>query len=69
MVYAKTLPAKVNPDSEGGKRRLIDPVLLPDFQVYNRQLDDFYQSMIGLVTDNLGDPSNLTFADVGSCTD
>lgn len=68
MVYAKTLPAKVNPESEGVKRHLIDPAILPDFQVYNRQLDDLYQSMIGLVTDNLGDPSKLTFADVGSCT-
>ena len=68
MVYAKTLPAKVDPASEGVKRHLIDPAILPDFQVYNRQLDDLYQSMIGLVTDNLGDPSKLSFADVGSCT-
>jgi len=68
MVYTKNLPPSIDPNSDGVKRHLIDPAILPEFQSYNRKLDALYQSMVELIVDKVGDPRKLTFADVGSCT-
>jgi len=66
MVYTSRI-GELNPNAASLKRNLIDPEIADDFKVHNQQLDNLYQSMINLTMSHLGQPSDFTFADIGSC--
>jgi len=67
MIYCPQLPPSTT-TYKNAKRHLIDPAILDEFRNYNDSLRVLYESMLDLIVEKVGDPRDLTYADVGSCT-